>query len=530
MKNAVPRRLPLLLAASTLLALAAVPTAGSMAADLCIPVGKLPPGVTLPPGTKSPPGYVRLPPGIKLPGTVPCPSGGGSTGTAKKPGTGSGAGTGPALYNGTVRGTPLPAPGTGRGGVFALALPGGAVAAASALTPAGRYSLKLPPGTYALVPWIADLKRRTFTEIASALVHATAGQRRTLPLTTQLRKRKLAVARRASDLHLPPGFTTVPPPAGEKWVIIDTFPGGTGDNALLEKGMQDMLTTDVLFAAEAEKARSGCVVKVSSLNNRVEDLINELRLQETPDIDPATRVPRGHWVAPNGEVRGAISENAANHTVTASIEVVEGGRTVGTASHTVSDDDIFDLSPLLAKDVIKALCSVPTAYTATLDGTAHLARSPGEDINVTWTGTMQLAKLGDAPGGPGGARGKWRAYGVVGGSVHVTISGSGGDCSVSGSADAAAGATDGNLNVRTDGTQHPYEPVMAWGGVSVPITLTGSDSCSGAGDLPLNGAYWARLDSPATSNSFALEGSADRTIEPGFTEHMHWVFTPRGSG
>jgi hypothetical protein len=179
--------------------------------------------------------------------------------------------------------------------------------------------------------------------------------------------------------------------------------------------------------------------------------------------------------------------------------------------------------------VIKALCAVPTAYTATLDGTAHLARGPGEDINVAWSGTMELAKLGDAPGGPGGAPGRWRAFGVTGGSVHVTISGSEGDCSVSGSADGAAGATDGNLTVRTDGTKHPYEPLMAWSGISVPITLTGSDSCSGAGDLPLNGAYWARLDSPTNSSSFTLEGSADRTLEPGFTEHMHWVFTPHGT-
>jgi hypothetical protein len=524
----VRRRFPLLLLLSGLVALAAAPIADSTGADLCIRVGKLPPGITLPPGTKSPPGYIRLPPGITVPGAVKCPSAGGSAGTGASGGRGRG-GSGPATYAGVVSGTPIPAPGAGRGGVLALALPGGAVAATSTLTPSGRYSLKLPAGTYALVTWLADLKRGTFVEVASALVHATAGQKRTLPLTTTLRKRKLTVAR-GIDLNLPPGFTTVPPPAGEKWVLVDTFPGGTGDNALLAKGMQDMLTTDLIQAAEAEKARSGCIVKVSGLNNRIEDLINELRLQETPSIDPATRVPRGHWVAPNGEIRGAISESAANHTVTASVEVIEGGRTVGTASRTVSDDNIFDLSPLLAKDVIRVLCSVPTAYTATLDGTAHLARSPGEDINVAWSGTMQLAKLGDAPGGPGGAPGTWRAFGVVGGSVHVTISGSGGDCSISGSADAAAGATDGNLNVRTDGTRHPYEPVMAWGGASVPITLTGSDSCSGTGDIPLSGGYWARLDSPANSSSFALEGSADRTLEPGFTEHMHWVFTPRGSG
>lgn len=495
--------------------------AAAVPADLCLPIGKLPPGVTLPPGTKSPPGYIRLPPGITFPGAVTCPSGSGSSGTGKSKGGASGA----AHYSGAVSGTPLPAAGTGRGGVLALALPGGNIVAASALSGAGRYALTLPPGTYGLVTWIADLKRGTTTEVASALVHATAGQKRTVTLKTKLRKRK-AVARRLA-LDLPPGFTTVPAPAGEKWVMVDTFPGGTGEHALLERGMQDMLTTDLVQAAEAERARSGCIVKVSSLNNRVEDLVNELRLQESPLIDPATKVPRGHWVAPNVEVRGAVSDNAANNTVTASIEIVQNGQTIGTASHTVGDDNIFDLSPLLAKDVIKALCSIPNAYTATLDGTAHLARSPGENLTVTWSGTMDLAKLGDAPGGPGGAPGTWRTYGVVRGSVHIAISGSEGDCSVSGSADGAAGATDGNLMVRTDGAKHPYMPHMAWGGESVPTTLTGPAGCSGHGDLPLNGASWAWLDGPADSSSFALEGSADKTIAPGFTEHMHWSFTPR---
>jgi hypothetical protein len=93
--------------------------------------------------------------------------------------------------------------------------------------------------------------------------------------------------------------------------------------------------------------------------------------------------------------------------------------------------------------------------------------------------------------------------------VQITISGSEGPCSVNGSAHGAAGVTDGNLTVRTDGTKHPYLPHMAWGGESVPTTISGSDSsCHGQGDLPLNGASWAWLDSPANSNSFAFDGSA----------------------
>jgi len=497
-------------------------------ADLCIPVGQLPPGITLPPGTKSPPGYVRLPPGITVPGAMTCPGGGGGSGNTGTSGKTKGSGSGPATYSGILRGTPLPAAGTGRGGVLAVGLPGGDVAAAAALSSGGRFTLKLPAGTYGLVTWVVDLKRGTFTEVASALVHASAGQARTLPLTTKLRKRTVAAARAAAGFALPPGFTTVTAPAGEKWVMVDTFPGGTGEHTLLEKGMQDMLTVDLVQAAEAEKARSGCVVAVSSLNNRVDELVNELRFQESPLVDPSTTVPRGHWVAPNVEVRGGISDSAANHTVTASVQIVEGGQVIGTASHTVDDANVFDLSPLLAKDVIKALCSVPTAYTATLDGTSHIARSPGESLDVTWQGTMQLAKLADAAGGPGNAPGAWRIYGVVNGSMHITVSGSEGDCSVSGSADGTAGATDGNLNVRTDGAKHPYEPLMAWGGESVPITITGADpSCHGQGDLPLNGASWAQLDTPASSNSFTLEGSADRTIQPGWTEHMHWLFTPQ---
>jgi hypothetical protein len=502
--------------------------AGAAPADLCLPLGKLPPGVTLPPGAKAPPGFVRLPPGVSFPGAVPCPSGAaGGTPSKSKPKVKTNpksTATGPASFSGTVRGT-LPGAAAGRAGVIAIRLPGAAVAASSRVAAGGHYALKVAAGAYVLVTWITDVKRGVFTEVPSAVVQASAGAKRSLPLQTVLKKkakRKPASARRPTGLG-PPGWQTVPPPAGELWVATDPFDDGSGDpNSNISLGMQGMMITDLVPAADAAR-RPGCNVKVSGINYRIGDLIDEIQRSESPDFDPGTRIPRGGWVEPNVEVRGRISNNAATGRATATVEVFKNGKSVGTATRT---SDYLSLSRLLAKDVIKLICKAPPpkAYAGVLDGTATLATGPGENVTVTWKGTMELSMLGDGPG-PGG--GTWRTFGVTGGTVHVSISGSEGDCSVSGSADAPFSATDGQLSVRIDGDKPKYQPIMGWSGQDVPTTLSGSVSCNGSGDIPLSEAAWARLDSPAQSTTFTLSGSADRTIRPGFTEHMHWTFTPR---
>jgi hypothetical protein len=516
---------PALVGAIALGAACLVGPAAGAGSDLCLPVGKIPPGVTFPPGTKGPPGYVKLPPGIKLPGAVPCPTGKPAGGAKTKP---KPKPTGKASFSGSVRGA-LPGAADGRAGVIAIRFPGGGVAAATRVGAGGHYALKVPAGTYALVTWIADLKRGAFSEVPSALVKASAGARRSLLLQTVLKKkkRKLAAASRPAGFG-PPGWVTVPPPSGETWAVVDQFDDGTGDpQHVLGRSMQSMMITDLVQAANAAAGRKGCNVKVSALNYRIGDVISEIQRSESPNFDPGTRIPRGGWVEPNVEVRGTVSNDEAAGKATGTVEVFKNGKSVGTATRTTGD--YLDLSPLLAKDVVNLLCPEPPpkAYTGALDGTATLATGPGESVTVTWKGTMELSMKGDGPG-PGG--GTWRMFGVDGGSVHVSIGGSQGDCSVSGSADVPFSLTDGQLSVGIDGKPYRYQPILTWAGQNVPITLSGSDSCKGSGDLPLSEGAWARLDSPASSDTFTLEGSADRTIRPGFTEHMHWAFTPHSTG
>lgn len=458
-----------------------------------------------------------------MPGAVQCPSSAPST----KPGTGKGK----ATFSGAVVGTPLPSAGAGRAAVLAIRLPGGQVASAGWVSAGGRYSLKVDAGTYALVTWVADLKRAKFTQVASALVRAAPGAKRTLSLSTVLKKkRKLSMSRHTAGFG-PPGFPTVPAPAGQTWVVVDPFRPGTGEMEGFGEGMQGMLITDLVQAAQAAAGRNGCDIRVSSLNYRIEDLIGEIKLQETPFIDPATRVARGGWVEPNAEVRGTFSNSDATQTATASVQVFKNGKSVGTATRTVGYGNAFDLPGLLAKDIVNLLCKEkpPIAYTGTLDGTAQLESGPGQTVTFTWKGTMTLSMLGDSPGGPGGAPGTWRIFGVDGGTVHIDISGAQGECSVSGAADDAFGKV-GQLMVRIDGDRHDYQPTLEWSGQVVPTTFAGSDACKASVDLPLSEGSWARLDTTAPSDTYTLEGSVDRTIKPGFTEHTHWVFTPRAGG
>jgi hypothetical protein len=518
------RRLSLLVGCAGALALGAAAGAGSAPADLCIPIGKLPPGVTFP-GSNNPPGYVRLPPGVSLPGAVTCPKSA-PTGTKKKSKAKPGA---KATFAGTVHGALPPAPRSGRSGVMALRLPGGEVAAASWVNTAGRYSLTVPPGTYALVTWIADVRHAKFTEVASALVHAAAGAKRSLPLQTVLKKKRKAAAYRRTAGLGPPGFPTIPPPAGELWAAVDPFPQGSGEMAGFGEGMQGMLITDLVQQGPAA-ARRGCTVKVSGITYRVQDLVGEIERSESPAFDPGTRIPRGHWIEPNVEIRGTFSNSDAAQTATASVTVVKNGRVVGTATRTADYDNAFDLPTLLAKDIVNLICKEkpPTAYTGALDGTARLETGPGQTVLFTWKGTMELTAAGDAPAGPGGAPGTWRIFTVAGGSVHIGVSGNQGDCSVTGSADDPFGGA-GQLAVRIDGDRPQYQPTLGWSGQIVPTTFAGSDSCKASVDLPLSEGSWALLDTIASSDTFTLEGTADRTIKPGFTEHTHWVFTPRSS-
>lgn len=100
-----------------------------------------------------------------------------------------------------------------------------------------------------------------------------------------------------------------------------------------------------------------------------------------------------------------------------------------------------------------------------------------------------------------------------------------------GSSDVSVTATAGLLAVRLDGPKHAYKPKLAWMGQSVPVTLSGGANCGNRQSVyVLGGAAWANDDSPPPSDSFLIEGSADWTIPGGLpaTEHMHWVFTPRG--
>ncbi len=524
------RRLPgLLLACAAALALASASGAGAGPASLCLPIGKLPPGVQLPPGTNAPPGYVVLPPGMTLPGAVTCPKSGTSGTPGKKPTKTGKAATGKATFSGAVVGTLPSGPTVGRSGVMALRLPGGSIAAVSLVNAAHRYTLTVPAGTYVLVTWTANFRSGKVTEVASAFLHAAAGAKRSLPLRTVLtKKRKTAAYRRSAGLG-PPGWATIPPPAGELWAAVDPFPKGTGEMVGFGEGMQGMLITSLVQAAKAGPAR-GCTVKVSAINYRIEDVIGEIKRSETPAFDPGTKIPRGGWIEPNVEIRGTFSNSDASRTATASVTVVKNGKTIGSATRTATYENGVDLPDQLAKDIVNILCreKPPKAYDGVLDGTATLESGPGQTVTITWKATMALSAQGDAPGGPRGAPGTWRVFTVDGGDVHIDISGSQGDCSVSGSADDSV-TPSGQLTVRIDGDKHDYQPTLPWSGENVTTTLAGSVSCNATADLALTEGSWAVLDGSASSDTFTLEGSADRTIRPGFTEHMHWVFTPRDS-
>src|SRR6185437_13912607 len=225
--------------------------------------------------------------------------------------------------SGKLGGTKLPKRSAGVSIFQAMNLSDGTFAGAQYLSRRGAFSVKVPPGPYALIAGsVFKKKTRPTVKLVGALL-ARSGKSRRLPLSLR---------RSAAD-----------PIAG-----VNFFTGGP---SYQNRGFPGMIETDLVM-----QRGSPCNFKVVALMQRAA-VLKEIRLQQTKYFDPATRVKTGRLLNPTVTVNGSIVSHGEGD-ISYSIRVVNSktGKVKGAISGRTTPGNYLSISKDLAKQLAKIIC------------------------------------------------------------------------------------------------------------------------------------------------------------------------------
>lgn len=278
----------------------------------------------------------------------------------------------PAARNGSFAGTlGVKVPEGAQASVRAISSANGVVAGRATVGRTGRFNLSLPSGRYLVVgSVVAESGKVTTKRVGLTL---KPGQRRRGAKLTARRTPR----RRARSAFVQERGQATP---GQIAVAVHRFTGATGDRELdtLARGIADLVIVDVLNGVQ----RCGGVVLVERI--RLADVLRELEFQQSPYVDPSTRVTR-NMIREDVEVRGTLGKGADGRPVmTMRTTEVATGRVLQTYEMAVGDDP-FAVEETLARRLSDDLCKLSDTYEVTLDvaGAGRFATHEG-------TGTIQL--------------------------------------------------------------------------------------------------------------------------------------------
>ncbi len=386
----------------------------------------------------------------------------------------------------------------------------GTVAAARDVGRTGRFTLSLPPATYLVVGTVVT-KRGKLVQKRIGVSLKSGQKRKRTKLTAPKRKRKRGRARPAfvqERGNVTPGRIAVE--------ILDVR-GSTGDPDwdAFKGGINDMLMHDVFTA------RDDCGTTLIEVDRRA-DLIKELEFQQSPYVDPSTRVTR-NLILGDVEMRGSISRVAGDRAkVRMTIVDKRSGTTLGTRETTLGRDGWPDQLEALGKSLADDLCKLSDVFEVTLDVT-------GEGRFATHSGTGAIhTTLRARRSGPG--RPVWRATGplqwagvsfptkisecplidpvipVIGWSVTIIDAG-GGELLVTWTRDGNEGTT-ASVDCRPSGPGDPDPPPIP-GMPGVALLTTGPE----AFNLPYAGGVQA-VSGEVSDGSDGFFNSGSITVTP----------------
>jgi hypothetical protein len=282
-----------------------------------------------------------------------------------------------ATVAGKLTGATLPAKSKGRVPVWALRLSDGVVVAGTYASPAGRFTLKTPAGSYAILAAVVPAHGRHDAVVRVAdFVTAKAGVRRVIKPTLKKRHKPKRRGARGTGAHAAWVSVDYPVIWVHKWSV--------GNDALIkimEKGTQGMVITD-LAAVVGTPSCKGAI----SAGDNLADVLGEIKLQQSKYFDQSTRLTTAHLLRPNASVTGTMSRANGQLTVTATYQDNHGGG--GTVSVTGPEADLFGLEQQLVTKLAALICvETPKTYAGSFSGTWTTDLN---DYKVTWTGDAVL--------------------------------------------------------------------------------------------------------------------------------------------
>jgi hypothetical protein len=427
-----------------------------------------------------------------------------------------------ATLTGRLTGAKLPKRGAGVIPMAALRLTDGVVVAGTYARPDGRFSLSAPPGPYAILAAVVPRRGKGRPlERTAALTTARAGRRSKLKATLKKRKRR---ARHSSTGHA--AFVQVDYPVA----AFFPFQAPPGDLKILERGIPDMLVTDIVAGIEREDCNAAVVERM-----RLAEVIGELRLQQDPRFDPSTRLRTDRLIANNQSITGTIGVSGGVMTITAVHTNQRTGR-VTTVSQSGPADDVFNIEQALAPKLLQLICPhTPKAYNATFNGewTSTL-----NHYTVRWSGSARVELVSESGAPPDRwPAGRYAQYALTSGTVHATLNGtrSGAyqdSCTVQGEADFTLPAIPGGraLSVQLDEDAPAfYVSLNGRGDEEIPYTETGLGCNQQDPRYPMTGVIFAFTPDPLTAPGPAAPLSANTAwdLGSGFNHYSsQFTFTP----
>lgn len=273
---------------------------------------------------------------------------------AAAPAPAAAAAPAPGSFAGTL-GVAIPK--GGQGTVRAVDRATGTLAAARDVGRTGRFSLTLPAGSYVVVGTVVPVRRGAKVVQTRIGVSLKAGQKRR-NTSLKARRRKAKTKARAAYVQERGQVT-----AGRVAVqIYDVTGTVTGEIGAIKGGINDLLITDVVSG----RAHDDCGVAVLE-TDRLADVLKELEFQQSPYVDPSTRIERNAALG-DVEVRGTLVQAGTDAaTLTLSIIDKASGKAIDSIAGKVDRNSFFDDLDRISGKLNDALCKLSDVYEVTLD-------------------------------------------------------------------------------------------------------------------------------------------------------------------
>jgi hypothetical protein len=423
----------------------------------------------------------------------------------------------PATLKGRVVGSALPDSGEGAATVRAVNVAKGVVGGADFTGgQRDRWKLRLPPGPYALGAAAAPFAGGKVVDRLVAFARARSGKTETLKL--RLKRKRKGGHRRASGHggraleRVPEGFGDVDVDYPAIWVKEWDVQSQDPDLGVLRKGLADMLITDLIGGL---KCKAVIVERA-----RIDDVLNEQRLQRLPGFDPDTRVPQGRLIRDNASVSSTLTESGGQLTMSATYVDRRTGRSA-TVSVQGSGESLFELEQQLAAKLAAVICQDKINHIAgTYSGTFTIGTTLGPSV-MSYQGNVAFDRSG--PNVFGGADG---FYILKSGGFTLVASGIDGTgatgCRQTGTKNFTipSGQVSGSMQV--DGTPPDFDAPYDYSFYILPpfetMTVTRINCPSGASDWEGTTFQWGLFDSistrePHTSDDgITYQSSEEQTI------------------